>query len=123
MTIAEDRVQAFEQQTSPEMVAVSRLAGLRATGVVATARPWDGWLLDGSIGSEVDQPWLIITPDDVTIEIVFGLDTSFLSARRVLLRLLADRWSVVVRVNPTMLPEACRLLSDLPLSIDTWARV
>ncbi len=123
MTIAEDRVQVIESQRSPETVAVSRLAGLRATGVVATARVWDGWLLDGSLGFAEDQPWLVITPDDVTIEIVFGLTTSFLSARRVLLRLLADRWKVVVRVSQTMLPDASRALSDLPLSIDTWGRV
>lgn len=119
-------VQASEDNAStitPEKVAVARLASLRATGTVATARPWERWLFDGDTSPAQKQPWLIVTPDDLTIEIVFDPDMSLTRVRRVLMRLLADRWNLVVRVHPTVVPEAITTLGDLPLRIDRWDRI
>ena len=122
MTIAEERVQAPEREPTPETIAISRLAGLRASGVAATARPWDRWLLDGQLDAGGERPWLVIAPDDVTIEIIFGAEASLVDARGVLLRLLADRWQVVVRIHPSLVPDAFRVLGDVPIRIDRWDR-
>ncbi len=119
-------VQASEDNAStitPEKVAVARLASLRAMGTVATARPWERWLFDGGTSPAQKQPWLIVTPDDLTIEIVFDPDMSLARVRRVLMRLLADRWNLVVRVHPTVVPEAITTLGDLPLRVDRWDRI
>ena len=124
MTIDQARLAADGSgASSPELIAVARLASLRARGVVATARPWDSWLFDGISEPSNVRPWLVVTPDDLTIEIVFDEHAYFDAARRVLLRLLADRWTVVVRVHPDMIPNAFRELGDLPIRIQRWDRM
>ena len=110
-------------RASPELIAVARLASLRARGVVATARPWDSWLFDGISEPSNIRPWLVVTPDDLTIEIVFDEHAFLDAARRVLLRLLADRWTVVVRVHPNGVPQAVQELGDLPIHIRPWDRM
>ena len=124
MTIDQTRLAAHGSGAgSPELIAVARRASLRARGVVATARPWDRWLFDGISEPSNVRPWLVATPDDLTIEIVFDQHAYFDATRRVLLRLLADRWTVVVRVHPDMIPNAFRELGDLPTRIQRWDRM
>ena len=124
MTIADAQSAADRSAVaSPELIAIARLASLRARGVVATARAWDSWLFDGISEPSNVRPWLVVTPDDLTIEIVFDEHAYLDAARRVLLRLLADRWTVVVRVHPNGIPDAVQELGDLPIHIRPWDRM
>lgn len=68
----------------------------------------------------VERPWLIVVPEDLALEIVFDRASDLEAARRPLLRLLADRWRVSVRVDPDDVPTATRRLSDLPIRIGPW---
>ena len=118
MTIDQTRLAAHGSVGSPELIAVARLASLRARGVVATARPWDSWLFDGISEPSNVRPWLVVTPDDLTIEIVFDQHAYFDATRRVLLRLLADRWDRgrprPSRHDPQRLPRAGRSTNTHP---------
>lgn len=108
---------------SPQRVAETRQASLASRGIVSTARPWDRWLVDGEAAAGSTAPWLIVTPHDLTLEIVFSPDASLVAARRVLLRLLADRWNVTVLVEPGLVPMAMQVLGDLPIRVDRWDAV
>ncbi len=108
---------------SPQRVAETRQASLASRGIVSTARPWDRWLVDGEAAAGSTAPWLIVTPHDLTLEIVFSPDASLVAARRVLLRLLADRWNVTVLVEPGLVPMAMQVLGDLPIRVERWDAV
>ena len=105
-----------------EYAAMARVTSLKALGVVATARPWSRWLAEGDASAGSEAPWLVVTPDDLTLEIVFSPDASLLAARRVLMRLLADRWNIRVLVEPSLVPFAIQVLGDLPLTVRRWDR-
>ena len=123
MTTAHRSHVVGDDNLSPGQVAVARLAALRAVGVVATARAFDSWLSDGEIPDGGEVPWMVVSLDDLTIEMFLGPSTSLPGTRGVVMRLLADRWKVVVKVQPDRFPEAMTTLGDLPLRIDRWDRV
>ena len=106
---------ASAQALVPEIVAMARLASLRARGVMAHSRPWDGWLLTSET-----RPWLVVLPEELSLEIVFDVGAPYHDALPALRRLLADRWALRIRVHPGDVPDATYALSDLPLRVEPW---
>jgi hypothetical protein len=107
--------------SSPEEVAQARLTALVATGVMATARASNAWLFGGAT-SNLARPWLVVTPDNMTLEVIFDSDTPLIDARAVLGRLLADRWNVIISVPALNVPDAISTLGALPLTVRRWDR-
>ena len=83
-----------------------------------TARAWESWINEGT-----SDPWIVVRPDELLLEVVFDSDADLATSRRTLARLLADRWAVVLRVHPQMIPTATATVGDLPLRIEAWDQI